>query len=143
MIHKKIDRKRDERLDRVASEVVRASAMNRHEAEAAAASPFLYARISARIKAERARREEGERWFALLGVLWRAVPAMTLMAVLAFSLFLSARRGTPAGGRFIDEELLGARDAGVEHVVFADRQPLSRDEVLATILNGEEREVSR
>jgi hypothetical protein len=143
MIRKKRDRKRDERLDRIASEVVRASATNTDEAEAAASSPFHYARLSARINAERARREEGERWFALLGVVWRAVPAMALMAVLAFSLFLSASRGTPAGGSFSDEALLGARDAGVEHVVFADRKPLSSDEVLATILNGEEREVSR
>jgi hypothetical protein len=144
MIPKKRDRQRDERLDRLGREIVRASAINTHEAEAAASSPFLYARLSARINAERARREEGERWFALLGVVWRTVPAMALMAVLAFALLLlSARRGTPAGGSFIDEALLGTRDASVEHVVFADRQPLSSDEVLATILNGEEREVSR
>jgi hypothetical protein len=39
--------------------------------------------------------------------------------------------------------LLGTRDASVEHVVFADRQPLSSDEVLATIMSGEEREVQR
>src|ERR1044072_3001134 len=145
MILKKRDRRPDARLDRVGREIVRASAMNEHEAEMAAASPFLYARLRSRIKAERERREEGEHWFALLGVVWRVVPAMVLVAVFAIGLLLSASRSTQqASGRFSDELLLGAHDAGgVEHVVFADRQPLSSDEVLGTIMSGEEREVQR
>ena len=144
MILKKRDRKREARLDRVGRKIVRASAMNELEAEAAASSPFLYARLRSRIDAERARREEGERWFALLGVLWRAVPAMALVALFAFSLLLSASRGTLKAPGFVsDEMLLGAHDAGVEHVVFADRQPLSSDEVLATIMSGDEREATR
>jgi anti-sigma-K factor RskA len=143
MILKKRDRKREERLDRIGRRVLRASAANEHEAEAAASSPFLYARLRSRIDAERKRREEGERWFAVLGVVWRAVPAMALVAAFAFALFLSVSRSTQARGSSIDEMLLGTRDASVEHVVFADRQPLSSDEVLATIMSGEEREVQR
>jgi hypothetical protein len=145
MTGKKRDRRgSDERLDRMGRAIVRASAMNEQEAEATASSPFLYARLRSRINAERERREEGERWFALVGVVWRAVPAMALVAIFAFALFLSATRSvTRASIVFNDESLLGARDAGIEHVVFADRQPLSSDEVLATILNGEERETSR
>jgi hypothetical protein len=65
-----------------------------------------------------------------------------MVALLAFVLFLSASftRST-GGGSYSDEALLGERDAvGVERVVFAgDRQPLSSDDVLATILNDEER----
>ena len=143
MVLKKRDRSSDERLDRVGRKLVRASAMNEREALAAASSPFLYARLRSRINAERDRREEGERFVALLGVVWRTVPAMALVAAFAFALFLSASRSTRAPGSFSDELLLGAHDAGVEHVVFADRQALSSDEVLATILNGEEREATR
>jgi hypothetical protein len=125
----------NERLDRVGREMVRASAANEAEAEAAASSPFLYARLRTRIEAERQRREQGEGWFALFGVMWRAVPAMALVAFFAFTLFWTASLsgGTPTG--FSVESLLNTRDAGIEHVVFEDRQPLSSDEVLATILD--------
>ena len=143
MFAKKREQGSDARLDRMGRQIVRASAMNEGEAEAAASSTFLYARLRARIASERQRREEGERWFALLDVVWRAVPAMAMVAVFAFALFLSVSPGTRTLASFSDEALLGARDAGIERVVFIDRQPLSSDEVLATILNGEEREALR
>jgi hypothetical protein len=144
MSGKKRDHHRsDEKLDRMGRAVVRASAMNEEVADAAASSSFLYARLRSRINAERVRREEGESWFALVSVVWRAVPAMALMAIFAFTLFLfTTLSGKGAPGVLSDESLLGRRDAGVERVVF-DRQPLSSDEVLATILNGDEREASR
>lgn len=143
MIGKKRERGLNERLDRIGREAVRLSATNDVEAETVAASPFLYARIRARIEAERARREEGEGWFVLLGVVWRAVPAMALMAIFAVSLFWFASAGAPSSGVFGDEALLGANDAGIQRVVFADRRALSRDEVLATIINEDERETTR
>lgn len=143
MIGKKRDRGSLERLDRLQREIVRASALNEQEAETVAASPFLYARLRARINAERVKREEGEHALAFLGVVWRTVPAMALVAVFAFVLFWSTTSGTRSTLGLSDEALLGARDAGIERVVFADRQPLSSDEVLATILNGEEREAVR
>jgi len=37
----------------------------------------------------------------------------------------------------------GGDDAGIENVVFAERRALSSDDVLATILQGDERENSR
>src|SRR5919206_2578362 len=83
-------RELEARLDRLGRTVVRAYASNEAEAEAAAASPFSYARLRARIAAEAARREEGEGWLAVLGVVWRAAPAMALVAVVAFALFLFA-----------------------------------------------------
>ncbi|HVF50964.1 MAG TPA: hypothetical protein VNA19_12800 [Pyrinomonadaceae bacterium] len=140
----KRDSSAEERFERLGREIVVRSASNDAEAEAVAASPFLYARVRARIAAERARREEGESWLALLSVVWRSAPAMALAAVFSFILFWSAGAGTtPAPAVLSDEALLGTRDAGIEHVVFADRQPLSSDEVLATILNEDEREGSR
>ncbi|HEY9403468.1 MAG TPA: hypothetical protein VIQ24_12460 [Pyrinomonadaceae bacterium] len=135
-----------ERLERFGQAIVRASATaNDAEAEAVAASPFLYARLRTRIAAEEARRAGGETWLALLGVVWRSVPAMALVALVAFVLFWTTNLGTTttSPGVLSDEALMDARDAGIESVVFAERRPLSSDDVLATILLEDEREVSR
>ena len=137
-----------ERLERFGRAVVRASATaNVAEAEAVAASPFLYARLRARIAAEEERRAAGgETWLALLGVVWRSVPAMALVALVAFVLFWTTSLGTTTNaspGVLSDEALMDAREDGIESVVFAERRPLSSDDVLATILNADEREASR
>lgn len=136
---------RDERLEELARAVVRASAAAEAETERAASSPFLYARVRARIAAERARREEGEGWLALLGVVWRAAPAMAAAAVLAFTLFLFASFGTPSQSAPADESaaFLSAQDVGVEGAVFAGRA-MSNEEVLATLVEADyEREEQR
>lgn len=143
MVGKNNQRSMDERLDRIGREAIRISAANDEEAQAVAASPFLYARLRARIDVERRRREGGEGWFALLGVSWRAIPAMALTAFFAVTLFWFASAGAGSSGVFGDEALLGADDVGVEHVVFAERRTLSSDEVLATIMNEDEREATR
>jgi Holliday junction resolvase len=143
MVDKKREQDLDERLDSVGRRVVRAAASNETAASVVASSPFLYARLRARITSERERREEGERWFTLLGIAWRAVPAMALTAIFAFALFWSASLGMQSPSNFSLESLLNTRDAGIEQVVFADRQPLSSDEVLATILSDDERETTR
>jgi hypothetical protein len=135
-----------ERLERFGRAVVRASATaNVAEAEAVAASPFLYARLRARIAAEEERRAGGETWLTLLGVVWRSVPAMALVALVAFFLFWTSSLGTTTAspGVLSDEALMDARDAGIESVVFAERRPLSSDDVLATIIQEDEREGSR
>jgi hypothetical protein len=136
MAGEKSDGARVERLERVAREVVRAAAAGEGEARAAADSPFLYARVRARIEEERRRREEGEGWLALLGVAWRAVPAMALVAVMALAVFLSSGAGelTPGFGLGA-EALLGERDEAFEQVVLTDtRTPSNEDEVLSTII---------
>lgn len=134
----------DERLDRMGREIIRASAASDPEGEAAATSPFLYTRIRARIDSEKARRQEGEGWLSMLKVAWRAVPAMALVAILAVTLFLSAGSNTSSSDGFSLDALFDARDAGVEQVVFADNQIASSDdEVLATILNDDDRGASQ
>ena len=138
MVGRNKDRNSLERLDRVGREITRASAANETEAADAATSAFFYTRVRARIAAEIERREEGERWLALLGVVWRAVPAMGLAAVFALVMFLSSSFyawRTPAN--FADEALLGERDAGIERVVFTDARAVSDDEVLSTIVSYE------
>lgn len=143
MTGKKIEGASDN-LDRLGRTIIRASADNEETGEQAARSDFLYTRLRTRINSEQVRREEGERWRALFGVIWRAVPAMALVALLAFVLFLSATFTRTIAG-YSDEAILDERDAGVERVVFTtERQPLSSDDdVLATILNDEERGASR
>ena len=140
---KKTKHELNEQLDRLALEVVRSAASNETEAEVVASSPFLYARLRSRINAERERIEAGESWLTMLGVAWRAVPAMALVAIFALALFWSALPGAQPAGSFNVEALLGTRDAGIEQVVFADANTLSNDEVLATILNEDEREAAR
>jgi hypothetical protein len=117
--------------------------MNEAEGELAAASPFLYTRLRSRIAAERGQREEGEGWLAMLGVVWRAIPAMAVIAIFAVALFISANFGARPAGILADEALLDPADAGIESVVYADNRSLSNDEILATILNEYEQEASR
>lgn len=136
-----------EELERLGRVVLRASAANEAEAEAAASSPFLYTRLRARINAEQEARRAGgaETWRTLLGVVWRSVPAMALVALFTFILFWTSNFGNASmsPGVLSDEALMDARDAGIESVVFAERRALSSDDVLATILQEDEREVSR
>jgi len=135
MAGEKFSDAREGRLERFAREVVRASAAGEAEGQAAADSPFLYARVRARIEEERRRREEGEGWLALFGVAWRAVPAMALVAVAALALFLSSGAGDLGPGFGLGAEtLLVERDGDFEQVVLADTRPPSNDEVLSTII---------
>lgn len=135
MAGEKFSDARSERLERVGREVVRAAAAGEREARAVADSPFLYARVRARIEEERRRREEGEGWLALFGVAWRAVPAMALLAVMALALFLSSGANELAPGFGLGADtLLGEREGDFEQVVFADARPGSNDEVLSTII---------
>jgi hypothetical protein len=145
MAGEKIAGARAEMLERTGREVVRASAAGEAEAEAVAESPFLYARVRARIEEQRRRREEGDGWIGLLAVALRAAPAMALAAVAALALFLSSGAGelSPVSGFGLGEALLGERDGDIEQVVFADARTPSRDDVLSTIIGGEESEGAR
>lgn len=143
MAGKKSSRESDERLDLLGHEIIRASASNEEEAERASASAFLYTRLRSRIAAEIERREEGERWFTMLRVVWRAVPAMALVAIFAIMLFLSTSFSSRSSNGFSDEALLGERGTGVESVVFADTRNISNDDVLATVINEDDQEASR
>lgn len=136
-------KERVERLDAFGREIVRAAASNEDEAERAAASPFLYARVRARVAAERARLEEADDWRAALRVFRRAVPTVAVVAMLALALFVSVLMGTPPQPDSRDEAtLLGERDTDVEQVVFTGSSALTSDEVLETIIE-EDREAQR
>ncbi len=140
MARQKRDEVSEGALDRVGREVLRASGASAEEAERVAASGFLYARVRARIAAERGRREEAEWWRAALAVLWRAVPATAAVAALAFALLLLATAGRGGGP---EAAFLSPADVGVEGVVFDDGRAMSNDEVLETILEDTGGEAQR
>ena len=131
------NRQNEVKSDRAGRLVLLAAARNDEEADAAASSPFLYARLRTRISQEERRREEAGSWGALLLVARRAVPAMALVAILAAILTVWSMQpiaSTPAGYGLEDEALTDTRDPGVEQAIF-NRKALSRDEVFTIVVD--------
>lgn len=145
MFRKKEDHSVDARLDRVGRAVVRAASMGDEEIERVASSPFLAARLRARIDAARAAKEESGDWLAVFGVAWRAVPAMSLAAALAVGVFFFvAGGGDPfPAGILTDEALLATSESAVEGVFFDETGALTQDEVLSAIVDENERRTQR
>lgn len=141
MFEKKAHKISDERLDRAGRIVVRSAASGDAQADAVAASPFLYARIAARIE-ERRREQRDEGWLALVAVAWRAVPAMALVAALALALMLWFGISGAGGGTQLSDEaaLVGAQGSGPVSVVLSDNGQLSHDDVFELVVD---REVTR
>jgi hypothetical protein len=139
----------DERLDRAGRAIIRAASSNDSEAEAVAASPFLYTRLRARINAEREKREAAGGWLTLL-VMRHAIVAMSLVAFISLGLLWFASSGVIDSGNntaqayssLSDAAFFDERNAGVERVMFAERGTLSNDDVLATIMS-EDQEASK
>ena len=128
-------------LDRAGSIITKAAVLSAEEAAEIAASPFLFARIQARINAERQLSDAGI-WKAFWAISKRAIPAMMLVAALSFglSLYFTGNKNQPTA--FSVDAYLGTTESGVENLVFAERRPLTRDEVLATIISSD-RELGR
>ena len=137
MFGRKNHQEQDERFDRIGRALVRAAAMSDQEVEAVASSPFLYARLRARIAAAEQERR-GDRWLMMLVVARRAVPAMVLAAIATASVFWFMGRGSNVINPLTHVAFLDATETNVERVVFAESGALSSDEVLATIVNGNE-----
>src|SRR5262245_22369992 len=88
--------KKNELLDGAGRSVARASGISDSEADQIASSPFLYARLRARIEAERKQQAEPEgNWFAAFKIARRAIPALALVAIAALaSLWFAATKYT-------------------------------------------------
>lgn len=137
----------DERLDLLGRAVVRSHAeAGREAADAAVASPFLYARVRATV-AERRRAESDGGWLALLSVARRALPTITFAAFAASALLLwFAWFGASTNGQFsndvagfvTDEVVFGA--GGVESAVLAGGDAPSHDEILRMVVERGGRE---
>jgi hypothetical protein len=137
------DASNDESLDRAAQLIVRAGGIGDEKADEAASAPFLYARLRARIEAERAQQAEQQNggWFETFKIARRAVLALALVALVAVGAFWFA------GPKVAVNESLGAASpdaASVESgpelspmsacaLSATDECAISSEEVLATM----------
>lgn len=139
MFRKNFDQKR---LDRVGQTVVRASVLSDEEAGQMASAPFLLARIKTRISDTTQAEGAGGIWanFALISP--KAITIMSLAAVFSLGLFVYTGNNS-AKPAFSVDAYLGTSESRVEQLVFAERQPVTVDEVLATIVAKDEREPAR
>jgi hypothetical protein len=137
------------RLDQLGRAVVRASAeAGRDAAEAAAASPFLYARVRARVAERRGQADSDGGWLALLSVARRAVPTMAFAAALASAMLLwFAWFGASGAGQFggdgvvfVSDEVIYGSGGGVESAVLRAGDGPSQDEILKMIVDRNGRE---
>ena len=131
-----------ESLDSAGRIITKAASLSETEAGEIAAAPFLFARIQARIVAERQVADAGI-WTGLWLISRRAIPAMMIVAALSLGLsfYFTGNKKQPAA--FSVDAYLGTNESGVDNLLFAERRPLTRDEVLATIISRDERELGR
>ncbi len=137
-----------ERLDRAGRQIVLAAVgLPESEVREIVSSPFLYARVRRFIESKSENREVAGFWAGLGLASRKAIPAMSLVAAVSLGLLLLAN-GNGNGNRsasqaFSLDAYLGTSESGIDNVLFAERRPLTTDEVLSTIVNRDEREASR
>lgn len=87
----------NDRLDQAGRDLVRLTRENDEASEAAASSPFVLAKLKARIAAERGRPPmvEVSIWSALVGVSAQAVPAFVMVAAMFFVMVETNRTNLP------------------------------------------------
>ena len=100
----------DEKLDRLGAELMHAFEANEAEVNTAAASPFLFRRIRARIEAEQRRQaEESNPWVAFFVQVRRAIPVFALLTVAALISSLYLHSGKPQlpvdGGVAVEQQV--------------------------------------
>lgn len=106
-------------------------------------SPFLLGRIRAQIAAESESREANGIWSSLGVAAWRAIPAMGLAAALSFGLLLYVNGNKSSTPAFSVDAYLGAGESGIDNLLFAERRPLTDEEVLTTLVSKDERESAK
>lgn len=131
----------DERLDGLTRIVSRAGGISEDEGERIGSSPFLHARLRARIEAERNRRaEQGSGWFATLLVASRAVAALLLVTIAAALAFWVSRANAPVSvpaGNPVADNVSRVVTGGTCALSTTDECAISTEEVLATLFAEE------
>lgn len=95
----------DKKLDQFSHELMRAFEANEAEINTAAASPFLFRRIRARIEAEQRRlAEESNPWVAIFAQARRAVPVLALLAVVALVSSIYLHKSPATDNRIAQEQ---------------------------------------
>ncbi len=132
----------DERLARAGRRIVDVSVLADEEAAALASSPFLFSRVRTAIKQELEADERGGIWASFWLISRKAIPAMGLAAALSSGLFLYTGNKS-ANAAFSVDAYLGTNDSQIDSLVFAERRPLTTEEVFETIVARDEREPAR
>jgi hypothetical protein len=142
MFFNKTDQELGKSLDRAGSELVRAAGLSEFESDAAASSPFLYARVRARIEGERRRSEKDVSVFAMLSTAWRAIPALALIAIAAVAALRVTTPAAPVAGPEASARLDNVRliaTGGTCALSNASECAISSEEVLATMFREQEK----
>ena len=129
-------------LDRAGRRIVQCSGLSDAEAKAIASKPFLYSRLRAHL-ASAPQRQAGAVWPNLAQASWKAIPAMGLAAAISLGLFLYVNENRSASPPFSVDAYLGTGESGIDNMLFAERRPLTADEVLVTIVSRDDRETAR
>ncbi|HVF89440.1 MAG TPA: hypothetical protein VNH22_05200 [Blastocatellia bacterium] len=139
-----------EELDRIGQEILRVATMSDEECDQAVSSPFLLARVRARIAAEKERRETGTTaWMSFFPVLRRAIPVMILITLSAVGaswyLQTAGPVDRPSDNTVLYPDPHGERVAPISACAIStkDECSISTDDVLATLVNGERQEVQK
>jgi len=136
-----------ERLDRAGRQIVRAVGLDESEVREIVSSPLLYARVRRFIESKSEPLEVAGFWAGLGLASRKAIPAMSLVAAISLGLLLLVN-GNGNGNRsasqaFSLDAYLGTSESGIDNVLFAERRPLTTDEVLTTVVSRDEREAAR
>ncbi len=132
------DRNQQKRLDLAGRRIVEASRLSEAEVNNIAESPFLYARVRARV-ANESEKQEVTIWSNLSLASSKAIPAMALAAAVSLGLFVYVNWNKSANPAFSVDAYLGAGDSGIDNFVIAERR-MTGEEVLTTIISRDERE---
>src|SRR5262245_35897329 len=130
--------RRDERLNELAKIVTRGGGISDAEVESITASPFIHARLRARIEAERRRATSGGAWIGTWLVASRAM-AISLVVTIAAALtfWLSGTRAESPGRYAAPDNLERVVTGGTCALSATEECAISNDEVLATLFAQE------
>ena len=136
---------REEQLDKVGRLLLRSTPADDDTIDNIAASPFLYAKIRARVAEEQAKSDSLPSYRSLLTLLARrAIPAFALLALLAVSsyFFTSGKAAPPSNGIVINDVVFPKLEKTTPPTAcnIANRSEcvVSMDEVVAILVHTSE-----
>jgi hypothetical protein len=122
MLWKKNKSDRHEQLDRLGRTLVRALQASEEEIERSISSPAIFERIRARAAGRESRPSinhiAANNWAASLSTAWRAIPALSAVAIIALALWLGARESAPQSSSY-------NRPAGADIIMSAPVAPVT------------------
>jgi hypothetical protein len=158
MLWKKNRTDRNEQLDQLGRTLIRASQASEEEIERSISSPAIFARIRARAADRESRPSihhsavnnwDVNNWAASLSVAWRAIPALSMVAIIALALWLGAKEraplnssdNRPAGADIIMSEPVAPVTAC--SVATKEECAVSTDDAVAILVTASGKEANR